>query len=63
MEGGETTIPALDCLINTGAELGAKEFVIGMAHRGRLNVLCNVMGKTYEQIFNEFATTFSMNLK
>ncbi len=54
LEGGETTIPALDCLINTGAELGAKEFVIGMAHRGRLNVLCNIMGKTYEQIFNEF---------
>lgn len=54
LEGGETTIPALDALINTGAEMGAKEFVIGMAHRGRLNVLCNIMGKTYEQIFNEF---------
>lgn len=54
LEGGESTIPALDALINAGAELGAKEFVIGMAHRGRLNVLCNIMGKTYEQIFNEF---------
>lgn len=54
LEGGETTIPALDALINKGAELGAKEFVIGMAHRGRLNVLTNTMGKTYEQIFNEF---------
>ncbi len=54
LEGGETTIAALDALVNKGAELGVKEFVIGMAHRGRLNVLANIMGKTYEQIFNEF---------
>ena len=54
LEGGETTIAALDALVNRGAELGVKEFVIGMAHRGRLNVLANIMGKTYEQIFNEF---------
>jgi 2-oxoglutarate dehydrogenase E1 component len=54
LEGGETTIPALDGLINRGADLGIEEFVIGMAHRGRLNVLANIMGKTYEQIFNEF---------
>jgi len=54
LEGGETTIPALDAIINHGAELGAKEFVIGMAHRGRLNVLANIVGKTYEYIFNEF---------
>ncbi|MBL7664038.1 MAG: 2-oxoglutarate dehydrogenase E1 component [Bacteriovoracaceae bacterium] len=54
LEGGENTIPALDALINKGAELGAKEFVIGMAHRGRLNVLANTLGKTYEYIFNEF---------
>ena len=54
LEGGETTIPALDAIINKGAELGAEEIMIGMAHRGRLNVLANVMGKTYEQIFNEF---------
>lgn len=54
LEGGETTIPALDALINRGAELGAEQYVIGMAHRGRLNVLANIMGKTYEQIFNEF---------
>lgn len=54
LEGGETTIPALDALINRGADLGIEEFVIGMAHRGRLNVLSNIMGKTYEQIFNEF---------
>lgn len=54
LEGGEATIPALDAIINLGAELGAKEFVIGMAHRGRLNVLANTVGKTYEYIFNEF---------
>jgi 2-oxoglutarate dehydrogenase E1 component len=54
LEGGETTIPALDAIINKGAELGVKEVMIGMAHRGRLNVLANIMGKTYEQIFNEF---------
>lgn len=54
LEGGETTIPALDTIINKGAELGVEEVMIGMAHRGRLNVLANIMGKTYEQIFNEF---------
>ena len=54
LEGGETTIPAIDAIINKGAELGVKEVMIGMAHRGRLNVLANIMGKTYEQIFNEF---------
>ena len=54
LEGGETTIPALDAIINRGSELGVEEVVIGMAHRGRLNVLANVMGKTYEQIFTEF---------
>jgi len=54
LEGGETTIAALDAIINKGAELGAEEVMIGMAHRGRLNVLANIMGKTYEQIFSEF---------
>ncbi len=57
LEGGETTIAALDTLINMGADLGVKEFIIGMAHRGRLNVLANIMGKTYEEIFNEFEGT------
>jgi 2-oxoglutarate dehydrogenase E1 component len=57
LEGGETTIAALDAIINTAADLAAKEVVIGMAHRGRLNVLANVMGKTYEQIFSEFEGT------
>lgn len=54
LEGGENTIPALDAIINKAAELDVKEVVIGMAHRGRLNVLSNILGKTYEQIFTEF---------
>lgn len=54
LEGGETTIPALDAIITTGSSMGAEEFIFGMAHRGRLNVLANILGKTYEQIFNEF---------
>jgi 2-oxoglutarate dehydrogenase E1 component len=54
LEGGENTIPALDAIINQAAVDGVEEVVIGMAHRGRLNVLANIMGKTYEQIFSEF---------
>lgn len=54
LEGGESTIAALDAIINLGSEHQVEECVIGMAHRGRLNVLANIMGKTYEQIFNEF---------
>lgn len=54
LEGGESTIPALDGILNKAAELGVEEVIIGMAHRGRLNVLANIMGKTYEHIFHEF---------
>jgi len=54
LEGGESMIPGLDAIINTGADLGVKEVVIGMAHRGRLNVLANILRKTYDQIFSEF---------
>ncbi len=54
LEGGESTIPALDEIINTASENTVQEVVIGMAHRGRLNVLANILGKTYEQIFTEF---------
>lgn len=57
LEGGESTIPALDTMIEVGADQGVVEVVIGMAHRGRLNVLANIVGKTYEQIFNEFEGT------
>ena len=54
LEGAESVIPALDSVIEKGAELGIEEFVIGMAHRGRLNVLANIMYKTYKDIFSEF---------
>lgn len=54
LEGGESTIAAIDAIINKGAEDKVEEVIIGMAHRGRLNVLANIMGKTYEHIFNEF---------
>ncbi|MBI3500680.1 MAG: 2-oxoglutarate dehydrogenase E1 component [Bacteroidetes bacterium] len=54
LEGVEALIPALDSVINKGASLGIKEFIIGMAHRGRLNVLANILKKTYENIFTEF---------
>ncbi|HYM92895.1 MAG TPA: 2-oxoglutarate dehydrogenase E1 component [Chitinophagaceae bacterium] len=57
LEGGETTIAALDAMINTAVNNDVHEVVIGMAHRGRLNVLANIMGKTYEQIFSEFEAT------
>src|SRR5690348_786354 len=54
LEGGECTIAALDAIINTASDNEVQEVVIGMAHRGRLNVLANILGKTYEQIFSEF---------
>ncbi len=54
LEGGEALIPGLDAIITSAAKNGAKEVVVGMAHRGRLNVLANILGKTYEQIFSEF---------
>ena len=57
LEGGESAIAALDAIIMRAASYGVKEVVIGMAHRGRLNVLANIMGKTYDQIFNEFEGT------
>ena len=54
LEGAEAIIPALETLVEEGAVLGVKEFVIGMAHRGRLNVLANILNKNYENIFVEF---------
>jgi len=62
LEGGESVLPGLDALINRGAELGVKEVVIGMAHRGRLNILANIIGKTYDQIFSEFEGKASPDL-
>jgi len=57
LEGAESLIPALDAIIEQGADLGIREFVIGMAHRGRLNILANIMNKPYEYIFKEFYGT------
>ena len=54
LDGGESLIPALEQIIKRGGNLGAKEIKIGMPHRGRLNVLANVMGKSYKAIFSEF---------
>jgi 2-oxoglutarate dehydrogenase E1 component len=54
LEGGESLIPALDVIVQNGSQDGVDEIVIGMAHRGRLNVLANVLKKTYTDIFSEF---------
>ena len=54
LEGGEALIPALEQVIKRGGQLGMKELVIGMPHRGRLNVLTNVMGKPFAALFSEF---------
>ena len=55
LDGGEATIPALEQILKRGGQLGLREMVIGMAHRGRLNVLANMMGKPFRAIFNEFS--------
>ncbi|MFN2472888.1 MAG: 2-oxoglutarate dehydrogenase E1 component, partial [Sphingomicrobium sp.] len=55
LDGGESAIPALESVIKYGGQLGLTEMAFGMAHRGRLNVLSNVMGKPYRAIFNEFS--------
>ncbi|HTO35137.1 MAG TPA: 2-oxoglutarate dehydrogenase E1 component [Flavobacterium sp.] len=54
LEGGESLIPALDTLIENAAEKGVEQFVMGMAHRGRLNTLANIFGKSTKDIFSEF---------
>jgi 2-oxoglutarate dehydrogenase E1 component len=54
LEGGEATIPALEQILKRGGQLGVREIVIGMPHRGRLNVLANMMGKPFRAIFSEF---------
>ncbi|WP_128892938.1 2-oxoglutarate dehydrogenase E1 component [Erythrobacter sp. HKB08] len=55
LDGGESMIPALEAVIKYGGALGVREIIYGMAHRGRLNVLANVMGKPYKVIFHEFS--------
>ncbi len=59
LEGAESTIPLLDALLDVAADSGIVECVMGMAHRGRLNVLVNVVGKRYGQLFNEFEGSIS----
>ncbi len=54
IEGAESLMPALEAILRRGSELGVEEFVIGMPHRGRLNVLANFVGKPYAAIFSEF---------
>src|SRR5690606_35831240 len=54
LEGGESLIPLLDALMNRVGEYGAKEVVLGMAHRGRLNTLVNILGKNPTELFSEF---------
>jgi 2-oxoglutarate dehydrogenase E1 component len=54
LEGGEAAIPALETICNNGADMGIKDFVIGMAHRGRLNIVTNILQKKYEDLFAEF---------
>ncbi|HNX04493.1 MAG TPA: thiamine pyrophosphate-dependent enzyme, partial [Opitutales bacterium] len=58
LEGGETMIAALDAVLEEGPSLGVEEVIIGMAHRGRLNVLANTLGKSYEYIFHEFSANY-----
>ncbi len=54
IEGGESIVPMLDVIVSDAAEQGVHEIVIGMTHRGRLNILANIIGKSYEAIFSEF---------
>ena len=54
LEGGESLIPALDSIFEKAAEMGVKEFIVGMSHRGRLNTLSNIFGKPAKEIFSEF---------
>jgi 2-oxoglutarate dehydrogenase E1 component len=54
LEGGDAVIPAMEALLEKGADMGIKDYVVGMAHRGRLGILTNVLGKRYEELFAEF---------
>ncbi len=58
LEGGDAVIPLLDRLVAQSAENGSREIILGMAHRGRLNVQCHILGKPYEEIFREFESCY-----
>ncbi|MGE5195894.1 MAG: 2-oxoglutarate dehydrogenase E1 component, partial [Anaerolineae bacterium] len=62
LEGGETFIPILAAILDEGSEAGVKEAILGMAHRGRLNVLANLLNKSYASIFNEFEDHYTPDL-
>ena len=61
LEGGESLIPMIDDLIQRGGAAGLKEIVIGMAHRGRINVLVNILGKSPEELFEEFEGNYDLD--
>ena len=61
LEGGESLIPMIDDLIQRGGEAGVREIVIGMAHRGRINVLVNILGKSPEELFEEFEGNYDLD--
>jgi 2-oxoglutarate dehydrogenase E1 component len=61
LEGGESVIPVLDAIISSAAEAGLDEVCVGMPHRGRLNILANIAGKSYGQIFQEFEGNYHDN--
>jgi 2-oxoglutarate dehydrogenase E1 component len=63
LEGGETMIPMLYSIIERGAREGVEEVILGMAHRGRLNVLANILNKSYAQIFHEFEDHYTPDLQ
>lgn len=63
IEGGETLIPMIEAIIENGSSHDAVEFIIGMAHRGRLNVLNNIMKKTHAEIFSEFEDTYELTFE
>jgi len=61
LEGGETLIPMLETIVENGSKIGMRDFVIGMAHRGRLNVLSNILRKSHSEIFSEFEEGYIPN--
>ncbi len=59
LEGGETLIPMLSAIVETGSQMGVEDVILGMSHRGRLNVLANILNKSYALIFHEFADHYT----